>query len=280
MIYSPGPVTTANVAAHYDDLDIFYREIWGEHVHHGLWEKHSPTPELAVRNLVRTVARLAAIEHGTRVCDVGCGYGATARMLVQECGAVVTGLTISEAQYRYATAASPDSNPDYRLEDWLHNSVPTASADVLIAIESSEHMENKDAFFQQAYRVLKPDGRAVICAWLASERPPPGGRSFLLEPICHEGCLPSLGTESDYARWIAAAGFTLNSVKDVTRNVRKTWTVCARRLAARFICDDRYRKFALNSKERSRVFAITIARIWLAYFAGAMRYGIFSATKK
>ena len=27
----------ASVADHYDELDDFYREIWGEHVHHGLW---------------------------------------------------------------------------------------------------------------------------------------------------------------------------------------------------------------------------------------------------
>ena len=26
-----------DVAGHYDELDAVYREIWGEHVHHGLW---------------------------------------------------------------------------------------------------------------------------------------------------------------------------------------------------------------------------------------------------
>ncbi len=25
------------VGAHYDDLDPFYRSIWGDHVHHGYW---------------------------------------------------------------------------------------------------------------------------------------------------------------------------------------------------------------------------------------------------
>jgi tocopherol O-methyltransferase len=34
----PRTVQTAeSVARHYDTLDRFYREIWGEHVHHGLW---------------------------------------------------------------------------------------------------------------------------------------------------------------------------------------------------------------------------------------------------
>ena len=30
-------VTREDVARHYDQLDRFYRELWGEHVHHGFW---------------------------------------------------------------------------------------------------------------------------------------------------------------------------------------------------------------------------------------------------
>ena len=32
MIHPNRPQTTAAVAAHYDELDPFYREVWGEHV--------------------------------------------------------------------------------------------------------------------------------------------------------------------------------------------------------------------------------------------------------
>ena len=31
------PQTAAGVAEHYDELDLAYRRIWGEHVHHGYW---------------------------------------------------------------------------------------------------------------------------------------------------------------------------------------------------------------------------------------------------
>ena len=53
MICSSSPVSTEDVADHYDELDPFYREIWGEHVHHGLWESGKETIEEAVVNLVR-----------------------------------------------------------------------------------------------------------------------------------------------------------------------------------------------------------------------------------
>ena len=37
MIVPRDPQSAAAVADHYDELDPFYREIWGEHVHHGYW---------------------------------------------------------------------------------------------------------------------------------------------------------------------------------------------------------------------------------------------------
>src|SRR6516165_5194994 len=100
------PDATA-VAAHYDDLDRFYREIWGEHVHHGLWTETRATPEEAAHRLIEAVADQARIKAGDLVCDVGCGYGATARVLARDYGARVTALTISEAQHEYALAVDP-----------------------------------------------------------------------------------------------------------------------------------------------------------------------------
>ena len=53
----------SDVAAHYDDLDRFYREIWGEHVHHGLWTSPRSTPEEATRSLIDLVAGQAPNVH-------------------------------------------------------------------------------------------------------------------------------------------------------------------------------------------------------------------------
>jgi len=37
MIYPDETQTAEEVASHYNDLDQYYRQIWGEHVHHGYW---------------------------------------------------------------------------------------------------------------------------------------------------------------------------------------------------------------------------------------------------
>ncbi len=97
----------ADVAAHYDELDGFYREFWGEHVHHGVWITGRETPQEATRRLVSLVAEQAVVRDGSDVCDVGCGYGATARMLVADYGARVTALTISGRSMPMRSRAIP-----------------------------------------------------------------------------------------------------------------------------------------------------------------------------
>ncbi len=280
MISSRKEIEGKDVALHYDELDYFYRDIWGEHVHHGLWVNGSETREQAVRQLAELVAREAGIGKGIRVCDIGCGYGATGRLFATGYGAEVTAVTISPAQHTFAREHSGGSpNPVYLLGDWLKNDLPDAFFDAAIAIESSEHMPDLPLFFAQAWRVLKPGGRLVVCAWLSGEDPSPWQQRRLLEPICREGRMPHMGTASEYERLATAAGFVLERTQDVSRQVAQTWPRIARIFLRKLLVQPRYLRFLFNRHARNRIFALTMFRIWLAYRTGAMRYGIFTAKK-
>lgn len=280
MIRARSPFQAGEVAAHYDDLDRFYLEIWGEHVHHGLWHSRTETAEEAARHLITEVAAQARVQSGDRICDVGCGYGGTARTLVREHGAEVTALTISEAQHRYALSLDPGStNPIYLLRDWLTNGLEPASFDAVIAIESSEHMPDLEAFFAEAVRVLKPGGLFVVCAWLSSETTRSWERRFLLEPICREGRLRGMGSASEYLQLAQAAGLLPLCFQDVSRQVKRTWSICAGRVVKGLLRKRSYRQFVLQGRSANKIFALTLPRIWLAYELGCMRYGILTALK-
>jgi tocopherol O-methyltransferase len=280
MISPSSPVTVGDVRDHYDELDRYYREIWGEHVHHGLWERGNETVNEAVLNLIRSVARHGEITAGKCVCDVGCGYGGSARVLETEFGATVSGITVSSAQYRYAVARRGDAcNPEYLLGDWTSNTLPSDAFDTVISIESSEHMQDKPMFFAQAHRVLKTGGHMVVCAWLAVEGPTGVHQRHLLEPICREGRLPGIGTEADYRKSFSEANLELDSFEDMSVRVRKTWSICLLRVLGSVFRRPHYRQFLFNADARNRVFPLTMLRIWLAYGCGAMRYGLFKARK-
>ena len=273
-------VTREDVAAHYDDLDRFYREIWGEHVHHGLWESRQATPEEATRRLISVVADEARIKAGDHVCDVGCGYGGTARALARERGAKVTALTISKAQHAYALTIDPEAdNPTYLLRDWLENDLPSEAFDAVVAIESSEHMPDLAAFYAQAQRGLRPGGRLVICAWLTREQPRDWERRWLIGPICREGRLRGMESAAEHERLAREVGLVPLAFQDVSRKVKKTWPICARRAIVSMIREPAYRRFFLREGGPNRIFALTLLRIWTAYELGAMRYGILTALK-
>ena len=210
---------------------------------------------------------------------MGCGYGGTARVLAREHAARVTALTISKAQYDHALAVDPGAdNPTYLLRDWLENGLADDTFDVVIAIESSEHMPDLEAFFAEVPRVLRPGGRFVVCAWLVRERPGRWERRWLLDPICREGRLRGMETVAEYHRLARDAGLIPDDFRDVSRQVKRTWPICARRVSAALLRDPDYRRFLFDGGP-NRIFALTLARIWLAYELGTMRYGILTAVK-
>ncbi|MFW5904707.1 MAG: class I SAM-dependent methyltransferase, partial [bacterium] len=299
MIRPARSPTREDVARHYDELDRMYREVWGENLHHGLWLEPNESPEAAAENLVARVAEWAGLEargNGTRVCDVGCGYGAPARFLAHRFGAYVTGLTLSSVQHARATASASSVTRDagsdaqaerdrqsaaggddrmdvgdgrgellFLLRDWLDNGLPADHFDVVIALESISHVEDKLQFVQEAHRTLRHGGRFVLVAWLAGDDPTLVERKLLLEPICSEGRLPGLADRWEYEEWLAEAGFRAVRFEDLSRKVRRTWTVCIGRALGRLIRDRETRRYLLDSRATERAFGLALLRIWMAY---------------
>lgn len=274
MIYPDVPQATEAVAAHYDELDPAYRRLWGEHVHHGYWRTGREAPAEAAEALVGLVEERLALKPGDELCDIGCGYGATAAVLAARAHVKVTGLTLSAAQERVALARRAAGVAVLR-RDWLANGLADASFDAAYAIESSEHMVDKARFFIEAARVLRPGGRLVVCAWLEGETARDWERRHLLVPICREGRLPSMGSRADYAALAAAAGFRLARYDDISAQVRRTWSICLRRLIGGLVTDRDLRRLALSRATQSRDFILSLPRLIAALRTGAMRYGVF-----
>ena len=274
------PAAPAAVAAHYDGLDAYYRELWGEHVHHGLWldpADRAPV-DVATRGLAEYVVGLARVRPGDDVVDVGCGYGATARLLAREHGARVTGLTLSAAQAAHAHAVGDrPGDPEIRVGDWLENGLHDDSASAVVAIECLSHMPDKPRAFAEIARVLRPGGRVVLTDWLACTERRPWRDHHLLEPICAEGRLPSMHTPGEYGALLRGAGLEVERFEDLSRRVSRTWPIIARRAVVRAARDPEARRFLLDRRNADRVFARTVPRIVAAYAARAMVQGLFVA---
>ena len=106
---------------------------------------------------------LDKLSAGTTVLDVGCGIGGSSRILAQDCGFAVTGITISPQQVRRAQELTPPGvNAHFQVDDALALSFPDASFDVVWSIEVGPHIADKAQFAKELLRVLKPGGILVI----------------------------------------------------------------------------------------------------------------------
>ena len=273
---------TDGVARHYDDLDQYYRDIWGDHLHHGLWRFGGETTSQAIEQLVDELATGAGIaaEPGLRVCDIGCGYGGTSRRLVDKYDAKVIGLTLSAEQHRYAVQqTSGRDNPKYLVRDWAENGLEPDSCDAIISIECFSHVADKPGFFREVSRVLRPEGRGSMAIWMAAPNASPRAVKWLLEPICTEGRLPGMATSEEIKAMIVDAGLIVESFEEVSRMVRRTWIICARRLIWKLLTRPRYWRALLDRNFSNRIFIVTLFRILIAYYFGAMQFGLFQFQK-
>ena len=275
------PTVSKNVIrGHYDLSTLFYRLLWGQHIHHGLWADSAcrESPRVAQLNLTKTLAVEAGIQSGQRVLDVGCGMGGSSIYLADKLDCEVTGVTISPFQRRWAANSARwqrvAGKTTFLCADAEKIQFPPESFDVVWSIECTEHLFDKPQFFSKAAQWLRPGGHVVICAWLAGDAPQSAQAVQQVYDVCEGFFCPSLGTREDYQQWMMQSGLEFKRYHDWTERVAKTWEICDRRVKRTGV-----RWLARAIDKGSVVFLDRFNTILQAYRTGAMRYGCFVARK-
>jgi len=277
MIACP-TVRKATIRRHYDWTTLFYRLLWGPHIHHGYWDG-SESVRVAQQQLTTRLARMAGIVPGSRVLDIGCGMGGSAIHLARELDCDVTGVTISRFQREWARLAArwhgQAARTTFRRDDADRVPFDAAAFDVVWSIECTEHLFDKPGFFRRAASWLRPGGSLAICAWLAGEDAASRRESEQqVRDVCEGFFCPSLGTAGDYRRWFDQAGLQLVGDHDWTVHIERTWEICRRRVAWAPV-----RLLAHLLGQHTVLFLDRFDTILQAYRSGAMRYGCLVAHK-
>src|SRR3954447_13525587 len=165
--HNPVPRSRRNAAHHYDLSDQFYELFLDRDWQYSCAYFRSPNDDIdtAQQNKKRHIAAKLLLQPGMRVLDIGCGWGGLALYLADECGAEVTGLTLSEEQLRVANrraaAAGLADRVRFYLRDYREES---GRYDRIVSVGMFEHVgvNQYEVFFGKLRELLGPDGVALL----------------------------------------------------------------------------------------------------------------------
>jgi cyclopropane-fatty-acyl-phospholipid synthase len=164
----------AAIRAHYDAGDAFFALFLDPTLSYScaLYDDPDASLESAQRAKIDWHLDGAGVRRGTRLLDIGCGWGALMERAVWERGAAsAVGLTLSEAQAAHV-AQSGVPRIAVRTESWRDHR-PDAPFDAIVSIGAFEHfaapglvrnerIESYRAFFRTCADWLAPGGKLSL----------------------------------------------------------------------------------------------------------------------
>ena len=269
------PPDPKNIAEHYDLVSPYYRALWGEHLHHGYWTSGRETKEEAQLALTAHLAQAAGIQPGSRILDVGCGFGASSIYLARTFGAEAIGITISRVQVDMAQAAAAQAQVDaqFLLMDAQAMDFD-APFDVLWSIESISHYPHWEQFFQRAARFVVPQGKIALVDWFQKEGISDDAHRTYIAPI-ERGMMVHLHTMRDYRSLLESKGFRILAFEDLSAHCSKTWDI-----TLDIIKDPALRSLAWRQGREFVRFLRSFRAMKAGFSSGYFVYGLIVAEKE
>ncbi|OLP19924.1 SAM-dependent methyltransferase [Leptolyngbya sp. 'hensonii'] len=286
-----------SVANSYDDWtnDGILEFYWGEHIHLGHYGAPPCKKDFlkAKEDFVHEMVRwggLDCLPSGTTVLDVGCGIGGSSRILAQEYGFHVTGITISPQQVRRAQELTPPGvSAQFKVDDALALSFPDASFDVVWSIEAGPHMPDKAQFARELLRALKPGGILVVADWNQRDvraTPQNGNRhtplNFWEKPVMRQlldqWSHPAFSSIEGFAELLEATGLVAGEVTtaDWTVETLPSWLDSIWQGVVR---PEGIIRFGVIGLIKSLREVPTFLLMRLAFGSGLCRFGMFRAVR-
>jgi len=162
------------------------------------------------------LARMASPTPGTRVLDVGGGFGGPARTLAVQWGCRVTGIDLTPSYVRAAQMLTARLRLDDRVSHQVGNALdlpfPDGAFDMVWTQNSGMNIADKERLYAGFHRVLRPGGH------LAMQEPMAGPTQPIVYPVMwgRDASTSFLRAPGEMRPLIERTGFTARGWDDVT----------------------------------------------------------------
>jgi len=222
-----------NVHRHYDLDYALYSQFLDRDLHYSCAYFSEPqmTLEEAQQAKCAHIARKLNLRPGSRVLDVGCGWGGMSMYLAEHYGAKVIGVTLSQEQAKVAQARARerglDGRVDIRLEDYRNI---TGQFDAVVSIGMFEHVGRPQyrTYFNRVRELLTADGTALIHS-IGRSTPPGGTNPWIRRYIFPGGYIPAA---SEFTGAIERSSLILTDLEVLRVHYARTLNHWSQRFAA------------------------------------------------
>ena len=236
----------AHVSHHYDLSGALYRQFLDADMYYSCayFERPDMTLDEAQQAKARHIVAKLLLKPGSRVLDIGSGWGGLARAIARAEDVTVRGLTLSTEQLAEARKRTADEGladrVAFELQDYRDEQ---GRFDRVVSVGMFEHVgaPNFDAFFATVRDRLAPDGVALIHS-IGRKGPPGDTNAWIDKYIFPGGYVPAL---SETLAAVERAGLWVTDIEILRLHYAETlrhWRERFHRNAqlVRQIYDDRF----------------------------------------
>jgi cyclopropane-fatty-acyl-phospholipid synthase len=253
--FNPRSRARHNVAHHYDLDGRLYRLFLDgdEQYSCAYFESRDQSLDDAQLAKKRHLAAKLCIAPGAKVLDIGCGWGGLALYLAEITGAKVTGITLSQEQYKRAQNRAMERglarDAAFRLVDYRD---VDGRFDRIVSVGMFEHVGVGfyDVFFRRVAELLADDGIALLHA-IGRSGPPSITNPWIAKYIFPGGYIPAL---SEVLPAIQRAGLMVSDVEILQLHYAETLKAWRER-------------FLAHRNEVVRLYDQRFVRMWEFYLA-------------
>lgn len=184
-----------------------------------------PVDEFHIRGDAATkeLIKLANFTPDMHILDVGCGVGGSTRRLSHETGCRVTGIDLSDeyidAAERLTQLLNMQERVQFHATSALDLPFDDNTFDGAWSIQMNMNVEDKLGWLKEAYRVIKPGGRAVLYEVCGHKNTP----IHFPVPWAQDSSMSFLVPPESFRAVITSAGFEIEVWNDKTDLAQKAF---------------------------------------------------------
>lgn len=219
-----------HIHSYYSPNDLYNKIIdglnkLGKDLPHVTLDDLQPVDEFHIRGDTATkeLIKLAEFTPDMHILDVGCGIGGSTRRLSHETGCCVTGIDLSDeyidTAHRLTQLLNMQERVKFHATSALELPFDDNTFDGAWSLQMNMNVDDKLSWLKETYRVLKPNGRAILYEVCGNKNTP----LFFPVPWAQDSSMSFLVPPASFRDIITSAGFDIDVWNDKTDLAKKAF---------------------------------------------------------